>query len=50
MPKLFLILICLILVCPSFAAENKYNISVDNSPFIGPQNAPVTIIEFIDYQ
>ena len=28
----------------------RYDVSVDDDPFIGPENAPVTIIEFSDYQ
>jgi len=34
----------------AFAGEQRYNIPVENSPVIGSENAPVTIIEFIDYQ
>ncbi|MCX8033982.1 MAG: DsbA family protein [Thermodesulfovibrio sp.] len=32
------------------ASEIRYNLSTENSPFIGIEQAPVTIIEFIDYQ
>jgi protein-disulfide isomerase len=28
----------------------RYNVSLDNNPSIGPDNAPVTIVEFSDYQ
>lgn len=31
-------------------AEPRYSIPTENSPFIGSEKAPVTIIEFIDYQ
>lgn len=31
-------------------ADIRYSISTENSPFIGKIDAPVTIIEFIDYQ
>lgn len=31
-------------------ADTRYSISTENSPFIGKIDAPVTIIEFIDYQ
>ena len=33
-----------------YAEENRYSIPVGDSPVRGPENAPVTIIEFIDYQ
>ncbi len=28
----------------------RYNVPVDNSPQKGPKDAPVTIIEFLDFQ
>jgi protein-disulfide isomerase len=28
----------------------RYDVSADDDPFLGPQNAPVTVIEFSDYQ
>ena len=28
----------------------RYDVSVDDDPFIGPEDAPITIIEFSDYQ
>lgn len=34
----------------SIAADQRYNLPIENSPFIGNINAAVTIIEFIDYQ
>ncbi len=34
----------------AIAADQRYIISVENSPFIGNVNAPVTIVKFIDYQ
>jgi len=34
----------------AFAAEKRYTLPIENSPYIGNENAPVTIIEFIDYQ
>ncbi len=37
-------------VCISYAVEKRYNIPIDGSPFVGPEKAPVTIVEFIDYQ
>jgi hypothetical protein len=30
--------------------EKRYQIPVENSPSIGPADAPVTIFEFLDFQ
>lgn len=32
------------------APEKRYQVGIDNNPVEGPDNAPVTIIEFSDYQ
>ena len=32
------------------AAEKRYQIPLENSPSIGPADAPVTIVEFLDFQ
>ena len=32
------------------AEEKRYSIPLENSPSLGAQDAPVTIIEFIDFQ
>lgn len=40
----------LFIISNVFAVEQRYDLPVDNSPYIGAENAPVTIIEFIDYQ
>ena len=42
----------LVLIVPFliYATENRYDIPVADSPSRGPENAAVTIIEFIDYQ
>ena len=32
------------------AAEKRTEIAIGNSPSMGPKDAPVTIIEFIDFQ
>ena len=47
---LLILFILIISAASSFAGEQRYNLPVENSPFIGNANAPVTIIEFIDYQ
>ena len=32
------------------AEVKRFQIPLEDSPIIGPANAPVTIVEFIDYQ
>lgn len=32
------------------AAEPRYSVPVGDSPILGPPGAPVTLVEFIDYQ
>jgi len=32
------------------AAEQRYSIPIGNSPYLGPADAPITIIEFLDFQ
>jgi len=44
------IFIVLFIMAHAFSGEQRYNLRVENSPFIGSENAPVTIVEFIDYQ
>ncbi len=34
----------------SAAAEPRYSIPVGSSPSVGPADAPVVLVEFIDYQ
>ena len=50
MKKLLIILFILFLAPYSFADEKRYNVPLLDSPVLGPANAPVTIIEFLDYQ
>lgn len=42
----------MLLIIPAlcFASDNRYDVPIADSPSQGPENAPVTIIEFIDYQ
>jgi len=46
----FPLLLALLAAAPAAAAEIRYNVPVGDSPAIGPANAPVTLIEFLDYQ
>jgi len=39
-----------LLAVPAGAAEVRYTVPPGDSPSIGPPNAPVTIVEFLDYQ
>lgn len=42
---------CLVLPLTSLSgASDRFDVPVGDSPSFGPENAPVTIIEFLDYQ
>jgi hypothetical protein len=34
----------------AFSADKRVSIPIDNAPSLGPETAPVTIVEFIDFQ
>jgi protein-disulfide isomerase len=50
--KFLCVLIFIILFIPLFvnASSKRYDIPLGDSPSVGPDKAPITIIEFIDYQ
>jgi hypothetical protein len=51
MKRLFLSMILFSMVAfPAVAEEQRFTIPIGDSPATGPANAPVTIIEFIDFQ
>lgn len=44
------IILTLLAAVPAEAVDVRYAVPAGNSPSIGPANAPVTIVEFVDYQ
>jgi len=50
--RFFFIVFALILIIPFIANafENRYKVPIGDSFVLGPVNAPITMIEFIDYQ
>ena len=52
MSRKLLVAILFVLLFSSLghAAEERYSIPIDNCPFLGPENAQITIIEFLDFQ
>ena len=40
----------LLAMSPAGAADVRYDVPAGDSPSSGPANAPVTIVEFLDYQ
>ncbi len=37
-------------VCSAAAEEKRFTVPLGDSPSTGPDNAPVTIVEFLDFQ
>jgi len=50
MKKLLLFVILFFAASVSFAEDKRYDVPVGDSPVLGPADAQVTIIEFLDFQ
>jgi hypothetical protein len=50
MKTLFALITLLLTASLSFAQDKRYEVPVGDSPGYGQATAPVTMIEFIDYQ
>jgi len=42
--------VLLLLGTTAISAEKRITVPLGDSPSMGPENAPVTIVEFIDFQ
>jgi len=43
-------IMCSLVIFSAAAEEQRFTVPIGDSPTTGPVNAPVTIIEFIDFQ
>jgi len=50
MKRLTLAVMLFFLAVSAPAEEKRYTVPLGDSPSMGPQDAPVTIIEFLDFQ
>lgn len=50
MKKTAFLLLLVLFAIPGIADEKRYPVPLGDSPSTGPANAPVTIIEFLDFQ
>ncbi len=44
------IIVVIFLLAPLLYAAERYDVPIGNSPSRGPAGAPVTVIEFLDFQ
>lgn len=47
---IFVLIVMLCMGTYAYCDEQRYSVPIEDSPSYGPSNAPVTIIEFLDYQ
>ena len=40
----------LLIAGTAYSADKRVSVPIGDSPTMGPENAPITIIEFIDFQ
>ena len=50
MKELVFIMACIFVMSPVFADEKRLTVPINDSPVLGPADATVTIIEFLDFQ
>lgn len=50
MRRYFFLILLFLIASHAGAQEKRYDVPIGDSPQLGPANAPVTIIEFIDFQ
>jgi len=50
MKRILAVFIVCLFVGAASAAEKRFEVPVEGSPSVGPQNAKVTIVQFTDYQ
>ncbi|MHB8909413.1 MAG: hypothetical protein ACYDAA_11110 [Syntrophales bacterium] len=50
--KKIIVILSVILLAPSlgYGAEKRFSVPIDDSPTAGPADAPVTMVEFLDFQ
>jgi hypothetical protein len=50
MKRLVLVVLFIQIACLASAQERRFTVPIDSSPSLGSADAPVTIVEFIDFQ
>jgi hypothetical protein len=50
MKKTALFIAMVLIASFAFSNEKRFPVPLDDSPALGPPNAPVTIVEFLDFQ
>jgi protein-disulfide isomerase len=50
MNRTILVMVIFLLAVSTSAEEKRYPVPLGDSPTIGPLDAPVTIVEFLDFQ